>query len=252
MTLNKALASFAIVLTVLFLSAWTPVETSNKSIVRLSLDGKDFCSGVIVERIDADFVYMATAAHCADATSKIKSVKVELPNGQVKEKFLNIFPPLRIKTDIVDEEGNVTVSIEADGRFVKLTNIFDVAIYRVYAPVEMVPWEPARFGDGHVKYGDKVYSMGMPFALWGTVSDGIVSKPRVGKVQGIPEFIPQDAIVHTAYMKPGISGGGLFNDRGELIGLTNWGQSGGPYLATRVSHVIDLLKEIKNENVNGS
>ncbi len=239
--MNKIGTAF-VAFCILFLAAWSPLETSNNSVTRLSLDDRDFCSGVIVERINEDFVYMATAAHCADATAIPAEKKIYLPNGSYKIKYYSIYPKLRIKQDKVDENGNVISSVDMDASFVQEDTVNDVAIYIVYDAGFTVP---ASLFVSDVKYGDKVYAMGMPLAIWGTISSGEVSKPRLGKVQGLPEYIPQDAIVHTAYMKGGISGGGLFNEHGALIGLTNWGLPGGPYLATRVSHVIDLLKEIR-------
>lgn len=236
-----ALAAFS----VLLLAAWTPLETSNNSVVRLSVDDRDFCSGVIVERINEDWVYMATAAHCADASATPVEEKIYLPNGSYKIRYFTIYPQLRILQDKVDEEGKVTISVDMAASFVRADPVNDVAIYLVYDAGYM---KPSPVWLGSVKYGDKVYAMGMPLSIWGTISSGEVSKPRLGKVEGLPEYIPQDAIVHTAYMKSGISGGGLFNDKGELIGLTNWGVAGGPYLATRVSHVIDLLEEINSED----
>lgn len=234
-----------VALSVFILAAWTPLETSNNSVVRLSLDDRDFCSGVIVERVNEDWVYMATASHCADATASPAEEKIYLPHGGYKIRYYTIYPKLRILQDKVDEEGKVTVSINMDASFVRADPANDVAIYLVF---DAGFTQPATLNVGPVKYGDKVYAMGMPMAIWGTISEGSVSKPRLGKTQGIPEYIPEDAIVHTAYMKGGISGGGLFNDTGALIGLTNWGLAGGPYLATRVSHVIDLLEEIRNED----
>lgn len=243
--MNKAIASLAILLTVIFLSAWTPLETSNNSVVRLSLNDRDFCSGIIVERVNEDWAYMATAAHCADSTAIPSEEKIYLPNGSYKTRYYTIYPRLRILQDKVNENGEITISTDMDAAFVRSDHINDVAIYLVFDAGYM---KASPMGVGKIKYGDKVYAMGMPMAIWGTISSGEVTKPRIGRTQGLPPFIPQDAIMHTAFMKPGISGGGLFNDKGELIGLTNWGVAGGPYLATRVSHVIDLLEEIKSEN----
>ena len=245
MTLNKAFASISILFTVLFLAAWTPLETSNNSVVRLSAYDRDFCSGVVVSRIDEDWVYVATAAHCAEATAIPMEEKVYLPNGKFKIKYYTAYPEIRVKQDKMSSEGIVGISINAAGHFVREDMANDVAIYKVLAPVGYVI--PATLAVYEVKYGDKVYAMGMPFGIFGTISPGEVTKPRLGKIDNMPTYIPADAIVHTAYMKPGISGGGLFDAEGNLIGLTNWGQSGGPYIATRVSHVIDLLKVI-NEN----
>ena len=230
-----------VALSVLILAAWTPLETSNNSVVRLSLDEQDFCSGVVISE-----EYMVTAAHCADATAIPSEKKVYRPDGKFDIKYFTSYPALQIKQDRTTEDGRVYLILETEATFVRSDPVYDVAIYRIVSYPGL--FNPAPLSTTEVKYGDKVYAMGMPMAIWGTISSGEVSKPRLGNTQSIPPYIPQDAIVHTAYMKGGISGGGLFNDKGELIGLTNWGLAGGPYMATRVSHVIDLLNEVKNEN----
>ncbi len=244
--MNKILSALSVICLVFVLSAWSPVETSNTSITRLSLDGRDFCSGVFVERLNDKYTYMATAAHCAEAASGFIERKVYYPDGHFTVKATKIFYDLRIKQNRVADNGVVYLINDMHGQFVRYDVINDVAIYLVYTPKDM-GIEPVKLAVTEVHYGDKVYSMGMPLSIWGTINLGYVTKPRIGATQGLPAYIPQDAILHTAFMAPGISGGGLFNDRGELIGLTNWGIPGGPYLATRVIHVADLLAEIDGE-----
>lgn len=243
----KFISGLALLLTVVFLAAWSPLETSNESIIRLSINDQDFCSGAVVSKSKKNFSYVATAAHCAAGTAQSVLVKTELPNGETQSKYIKTFPQIEIKQDRVDSEGNVYLSVSSVAYFVRYDLVYDVAIYKIASTPGL--FKPVKLSTTKVHYGDKVYSMGMPLALWGTIADGIISKPKLGNVQGIPDFIPRDAIVHTAFMKPGSSGGALLNDQGELIGLTNWsGPNGGPNLATRVSHVIDLLKVISNEN----
>ncbi len=93
-----------------------------------------------------------------------------------------------------------------------------------------------------VKYGDKVYTVGFPMGFTQTVAEGLISKPKLYYDFGNGKLA---VMIFTAYMAPGSSGGGLFNDNGELIGITNWGKAGGPYLASPVSNVINLLKELR-------
>src|SRR5579862_2604526 len=63
--------------------------------------------------------------------------------------------------------------------------------------------------------GDKVVAIGNPLGLEKTVSEGIVSGLRTMDSQ-------RTVIQTTAPISPGSSGGGLFNARGELIGLTTF------------------------------
>ncbi len=66
--------------------------------------------------------------------------------------------------------------------------------------------------------GQRVYAIGNPFGLQGTMTRGIISAIR--SIRG-PEQNPiEDAIQTDASINPGNSGGPLLNSRGEVIGIT--------------------------------
>jgi len=72
----------------------------------------------------------------------------------------------------------------------------------------------------HLRVGQKVFAIGSPRGLEETISDGLLSALRLDK-QGKLRLIQSSAPI-----SHGSSGGGLFNDRGELIGLTTLGMEG--------------------------
>jgi S1-C subfamily serine protease len=63
-----------------------------------------------------------------------------------------------------------------------------------------------------LKTGDRVYAVGAPLGLELSLSEGIVS--------GLREESGAQLVQTTAAISPGSSGGGLFNARGELVGVT--------------------------------
>ncbi len=66
--------------------------------------------------------------------------------------------------------------------------------------------------------GQRVYAIGNPFGLQGTMTRGIISAIR--SIRG-PQGNPiEDAIQTDAAVNPGNSGGPLLNSRGEVIGIT--------------------------------
>lgn len=65
-----------------------------------------------------------------------------------------------------------------------------------------------------VETGQKVLAIGAPLGLESSVSEGIISNPK-RPVQGI------NLIQFTAPISPGSSGGGLFERKGPLLGLTS-------------------------------
>ena len=103
----------------------------------------------------------------------------------------------------------------------------DVAIIQIHAP----NLAPAVIGDSRgLQVGQKVFAIGNPFGLNGTMTRGIVSSIRsVEEPSGnkIDEAIQTDAAIN-----PGNSGGPLLNSRAEVIGVntmiaSNVGQSAG-------------------------
>jgi S1-C subfamily serine protease len=66
--------------------------------------------------------------------------------------------------------------------------------------------------------GQRVYAIGNPFGLSGTMTRGIISAIR--SLRGPSNSPIEDAIQTDAAVNPGNSGGPLLNSRGEVIGIT--------------------------------
>ncbi len=135
-----------------------------------------------------------------------------------------------------EESGLRKVKIE-DVEIVALNPFFDLALLRVDPP-DGVTLRKSYLGDyPRVRAGDPVFAIGNPLGLDRTVSDGIVSN-RKRVMRG------QLAIQTTAAINPGNSGGPLFNDRGEVIGVTSSKILGGESLgfAIPIHYVKDFLR----------
>lgn len=89
-------------------------------------------------------------------------------------------------------------------------DLCQLRIANFYAPA--VPVAPA----AELRVGVKAYAIGSPRGLENTLSDGIISGVRRSRSGGI------EAIQTTAPISPGSSGGGLFDARGRLIGITTF------------------------------
>jgi serine protease Do len=89
----------------------------------------------------------------------------------------------------------------------------DIAVIRV-KPAK--PLTAVKFGDStHLRVGDWVMAIGNPFGLGGTVTVGIVSaRNRDINAGPYDDFIQTDAAINR-----GNSGGPLFNENGEVIGI---------------------------------
>jgi len=79
---------------------------------------------------------------------------------------------------------------------------------------------PAVLADSkNLVVGQKVYAIGNPFGLQGTMTTGIISAIR--SIHGPQGALIDNAIQTDAAINPGNSGGPLLNSRGEVIGINS-------------------------------
>ena len=120
----------------------------------------------------------------------------------------------------------------------------DLAVIQIKAP-DLVP---AVSGDSrNLQVGQKVYAIGNPFGLSGTMTRGIVSSIRpVSEPNGSRI---EDAIQTDAAINPGNSGGPLMNWHGEVIGIntmimSNVGQNAGIGFAIPINTAKAVLNDL--------
>ena len=162
---------------------------------------------------------------------------------------------------IIDKEGHVLTNyhVIADARQIEVTlhnrkkyratvvgtdRQHDLAIVQIKAP-ELVPMV---LGDSkNLQVGQKVYAIGNPFGLSGTLTRGIVSSIR--SVQEPDGMTIDEAIQTDAAINPGNSGGPLLNWRGEVIGINTMiassvGQSAGIGFAIPINTAKAVLNDL--------
>jgi S1-C subfamily serine protease len=97
---------------------------------------------------------------------------------------------------------------------------------------------PAFLGDSkNLVVGQKVYAIGNPFGLSGTMTRGIISSIR--SVRGQRGYI-DEAIQTDAAINPGNSGGPLLNSRGEVIGINSMILTGGAEQSAGIGFAIPI------------
>jgi S1-C subfamily serine protease len=112
----------------------------------------------------------------------------------------------------------------------------DLALLKIDAP-NLVPATLAETSSG-LTVGQRVYAIGNPFGLSGTMTRGIISAIR--SVKG-PEGNPiEDAIQTDASVNPGNSGGPLLNSHGEVIGITTMIASNGADQSSGIGFAIPI------------
>ncbi|WP_158821494.1 S1C family serine protease [Granulicella sp. S156] len=92
----------------------------------------------------------------------------------------------------------------------------DLALIKIDNAPDLVPATLA--GSQGLVVGQRVYAIGNPFGLSGTMTRGIISAIR--SIRGEEGNPIEDAIQTDAAVNPGNSGGPLLNSRGEVIGIT--------------------------------
>jgi S1-C subfamily serine protease len=145
---------------------------------------------------------------------------------------------------VIDKEGHILTNyhVIADAREVWVTlhnrkkyrativgtdKSHDLAVLQIKATDP----QPMILGDStNLQVGQKVYAIGNPFGLAGTLTRGIVSSIR--SVQEPDGMVIDEAIQTDAAINPGNSGGPLLNWHGEVIGINTMiassvGQSAG-------------------------
>jgi S1-C subfamily serine protease len=162
---------------------------------------------------------------------------------------------------VIDKEGHILTNyhVIADARQVEVTMHnrkkfratvvgtdppHDLAVIKIDAP----SLTPAVLGDSrNLQVGQKVYAIGNPFGLAGTMTRGIVSSIRPVKEPNgatIDEAIQTDAAIN-----PGNSGGPLMNGHGEVIGintmiLSSVGQNAGIGFAIPINTAKAVLNDL--------
>jgi len=111
----------------------------------------------------------------------------------------------------------------------------DLALLQIDAP----NLAPVTLADSAgLSVGQKVYAIGNPFGLSGTMTRGIISSIR--SIRGAEGALIEDAIQTDAAINPGNSGGPLLNSRGEVIGINAMIASNGADQSSGIGFAIPI------------
>jgi S1-C subfamily serine protease len=118
---------------------------------------------------------------------------------------------------------------------VGVDKVHDLALLQISAP----DLQPVTLADSaNLSVGQKVYAIGNPFGLSGTMTRGIISSIRsIRNEDGAPI---EDAIQTDAAINPGNSGGPLLNSRGEVIGINTMIASNGADQSSGIGFAIPI------------
>ncbi len=159
-------------------------------------------------------------------------------DGYVITNFHVIENETQLSVHIFRKDGGVfrNEKIE-DVRIIAVNPFMDLGLIKFEVPEDLDITIMHLAEDRPLTEGDVVFAIGNPLGLERTVSRGIISKKNRAE-QGLTY------VQTTTQINPGNSGGPLFNERGEVIGVTNMGYlfAEGLNFAIPITYVIDFLK----------
>jgi S1-C subfamily serine protease len=139
--------------------------------------------------------------------------------GQGSGFILNKDGLILTNNHVIDNAQRVEVTLSNKKKYkaqvLGVDKNHDLALLKITAP-DLVP---ATLSDSqNLIVGQRVYAIGNPFGLSGTMTRGIISAIR--SIRGPQNNPIEDAIQTDAAVNPGNSGGPLLNSKGEVIGIT--------------------------------
>jgi hypothetical protein len=204
---------------------------ANQTLVEIG----SWCSGTI---IDSENGLVVTAAHCTEPVHVLVD-RVHKPSGQIINHKVDRYDPVTVTLHKFSDTGEEIGFIKYTMKVLKSVYPQDIAILQNVSAEKFAGQVTISLAP--LRYGDRVMTVGNPMMVYQTVAEGRVTKPKFTINVGGGEV---EIIMFDSFMAPGSSGGGLFNDYGELVGITNWGIQGGPYLASPISNVIAVLNTL--------
>jgi S1-C subfamily serine protease len=242
-----------------FLTTHLPAGLSRLSMSRLSLfNARGASSPLVLTEADAAPAYDAEEQNNIAVYKRVLPSVVNITSKALVFNFFYGTVPQEGQGSgfILDKAGRVLTNyhvIEGANRGiqVKLSNgrsysakvagtdpVHDLALLQIDAP----NLEPVTLADSsELSVGQKVYAIGNPFGLSGTMTRGIISSIRtLPAARGSDNASIEDAIQTDAAINPGNSGGPLLNSRGEVIGINTMIASNGAEQSSGIGFAIPI------------
>ena len=153
---------------------------------------------------------------------------------------------------VVEDANKVWVTLPGgkdpfEGEIVGVDPDNDIAVLKIAAPPEELFPVPIGASE-NLRVGQRVYTLGNPFGLEGTLTTGIISNLN----RTLPSRTGRDmkSIIQTdAPMNPGNSGGPLLDTGGRMIGMnvaiaTKSGQSAGLGFAIPINRIRQIVPQL--------
>lgn len=197
------------------------VAAMNRQIDQTNFLVNEGCSGTL---IDKDRGYILTANHCVARQFETVDRERVKENGEVEKYTVRVARP-GTASQLTFSGPNETQRTQFVFKIKAHDDKSDLALLQVVSKLPNLIAAP--IACTMPQRGEVVYSVGNPFTkLYSSVTKGIVSSTQrsysaIGADgEGTTEDNSENGLIqHTASIEPGNSGGALYNDRGELVGV---------------------------------
>ena len=154
---------------------------------------------------------------------------------------------------VVEDADQIQVTlgtgyVDEDAKLVGYDAENDIAIVKIDAPADQL--FPIRFGSSdQLQVGQRVYALGNPFGLEGTITTGIISNLNRTLPSRVRDRELQSIIQTDAALNPGNSGGPLLDTNGRMIGMnvaiaSKSGQNAGLGFAIPINRIARYVPEL--------
>jgi S1-C subfamily serine protease len=153
---------------------------------------------------------------------------------------------------VVEDAEQIQVTLNGgqiyDAELVGYDTENDIAVLKIDAPADQL--FPIVFGrSDQLKVGQRVYALGNPFGLEGTITTGIISNLNRTLPSRVRDRELQSIIQTDAALNPGNSGGPLLDTSGRMIGMnvaiaSKSGQNAGLGFAIPVNRIARYVPEL--------
>jgi S1-C subfamily serine protease len=168
-------------------------------------------------------------------------------SGSVIDKRGHILTNYHVVEDARDSQVTLNGKTYEDAQGIGTDPDQDIAVLKIDAPADELFPVPVGTSD-NLRVGQRVYTLGNPFGLEGTLTTGIIS--NINRTLPSRTGREMKLIIQTdAAMNPGNSGGPLLDTSGRMIGMnvaiaTKSGQSAGLGFAIPINRIRQIVPQL--------
>jgi S1-C subfamily serine protease len=228
-------------------SSSAPLITNSASGVRPGLTPEELTNIQVYEGANRGVVNIVTSTVSYDRFFMLPSPGEGAGSGSVIDKRGHILTNYHVVEDARDIQVTLNGKTYEDAEVVGTDPDQDIAVLKIDAPPEELFPVPVGTSD-NLRVGQRVYTLGNPFGLEGTLTTGIIS--NINRTLPSRTGREMKSIIQTdAAMNPGNSGGPLLDTSGRMIGMnvaiaTKSGQSAGLGFAIPINRIRQIVPQL--------